>query len=128
MLPNFPYSNFPSNNEQLNRIVQEHGGWLHILDPDTNVDSLERLLAELMNAGFNKDELLALKTLISPRERDKLLLQAAVLHRKVQLGTSNAVEDKLLPGVYASLQIMQITEEELHYACEHLAPHIIKWL
>jgi hypothetical protein len=127
LFPNFPYTQFPSSDERLNRIIKNHGGWLRLLDPNTKVDELEGLLTELRNAGFSADELVAIKALLATGEREKLLLHAAVLHRKAQLGTSNPVDERLLSGLDASLQLMQITPQELQFACEHLAPHAMKW-
>ncbi|MCA9804957.1 MAG: hypothetical protein KC777_23470 [Cyanobacteria bacterium HKST-UBA02] len=127
MFPNFPLSMFPSSDERLNRIVAEHGGWIHLLDPNTKLDEEDSLLGDLSKAGYGSNEILALKALFSSCERETLLLRAAVLHRKTRLGLATVIDERLLSELEPSLKRMKISTAELADASEKIAPHAMKW-
>lgn len=127
MISNFPYSQFPSTDDRLNQIVQRHGGWITVLNPNLELTEIEDLLLDLKNAGYDKCELIAYKTLTSSDKRSKLLLQASVLHKKRHLGISSALDEASTIDLQPSLLEMAITDAEIVHASEFLAPHILKW-
>ncbi|MGD9680171.1 MAG: hypothetical protein AB7W16_03205 [Candidatus Obscuribacterales bacterium] len=127
MFPKFPLSMFPSSDERLNRIVAEHGGWIHLLDPNTELAEDDSFLGDLSKAGYECDEILALKALFSSSERENLLLRAAVLHRKTRLGIATIIDERLLSELEPSMQRMKISTAELADASEKIAPHAMKW-
>ena len=127
MISNFPYSQFPSTDDKVNQIVQRHGGWIRVLNPDLSLTEIDDLVLDLNNAGYDTHELIAYKTFVSSDKRSKLLLQASVLHRKRQLGISSVLDEASTKDLQASLLEMTISDEEIVHASEFLAPHILKW-
>ncbi|MFA7336594.1 MAG: hypothetical protein WC028_07385 [Candidatus Obscuribacterales bacterium] len=125
LFPQFPLSQSAATDPALDHILGRYGSWLHLLDPTKEVP--ESLSEELKRIGYSIEELIALRVMTGGNERQRLVLRAACLRKRM-----SSEGDVRLPSLEYEALNHEITkhgidEAEVEYAVNHFVPFVEGW-